>query len=695
LISGNGLGGIQLAGESGGQNVITANLIGTDVTGNAALPNLTFGIRILNSGNIIGTPEPGHGNVISGNRVNGIEMFSSLVLFSSNNTIQNNNIGVGLDPDIAIPNNAYGIRNVGGSGNTIGGGPADASNIIAWNNLSGIVLLSRTVPDTLEPATGNNMRNNRIFGNNGLGIDIDIDGPTENDTDGSTNGTNRRQNYPEIQSFNAAGHTITLTYRIPTDPDFAGYPIDVDFYIPDDFGQGKFPVHTDTWTEADFPDAKQITFTLSTADHPDYEGRPLTATATDQGGNTSEFAPVENLISASERLTLIHEFPDQFNALGVYGERDIWLVAGNKVAISADAGETWNEVSTPTLDMNYTLSGIHLLDAETAWVYGSGGAVFKTSDGGDNWSLQSTGNISFIRHIYFADDQSGWLVHNNGLVFRSANGGETWDEQTITNGVFYTSVHFLNLDTAWLLGLNNSIGRYLVRRTTDGGETWSDYVFGENVVLTSIHFMDAERGWAAGQAGRLFSTTDGGNSWHQSEPFTTSNLNAVYFGDENSGWLGGRSQELLGTSDGGNSWTTEPTGVLPGGQVLGIQPTGTGFAFALVRVFGQSYLFRFEAGTEVSVPGHTELPAAHRLDQNYPNPFNPTTNIVFELPEASDVRLEVFSIDGRRVTTLLDNRLDAGRHVVPYDASALASGVYLYRITSGTFIQTRKMILIK
>ncbi len=79
----------------------------------------------------------------------------------------------------------------------------------------------------------------------------------------------------------------------------------------------------------------------------------------------------------------------------------------------------------------------------------------------------------------------------------------------------------------------------------------------------------------------------------------------------------------------------------------------------------------------------------------YPNPFNPTTTLRFSLPEAADVRLEVFNLLGQRVATLVDERLAAGDHTAPFDASHLPSGTYLYRLQAGQHVVTRPLSLVK
>jgi hypothetical protein len=81
--------------------------------------------------------------------------------------------------------------------------------------------------------------------------------------------------------------------------------------------------------------------------------------------------------------------------------------------------------------------------------------------------------------------------------------------------------------------------------------------------------------------------------------------------------------------------------------------------------------------------------------QNYPNPFNPETTIRFTLPEKSKVRLTVYSITGEYVVTLVNSVMNEGHHQVTFDASKLASGIYLYRIQAGEFTQVRKMMLLK
>ncbi len=102
-----------------------------------------------------------------------------------------------------------------------------------------------------------------------------------------------------------------------------------------------------------------------------------------------------------------------------------------------------------------------------------------------------------------------------------------------------------------------------------------------------------------------------------------------------------------------------------------------------------------EVGTSIDEDWGTSVPSAYTLEQNYPNPFNPTTNIKFALPNAADVKLEVFNILGQRVGTLVNGQMNAGYHTVTFDATNLSSGVYIYRISAGQYSQVKRMMLIK
>ncbi len=92
---------------------------------------------------------------------------------------------------------------------------------------------------------------------------------------------------------------------------------------------------------------------------------------------------------------------------------------------------------------------------------------------------------------------------------------------------------------------------------------------------------------------------------------------------------------------------------------------------------------------------NNEIPNLYSLSQNYPNPFNPTTEIKFDIPTNGQVKLVIYDINGKEVTTLLNEQKQAGSYSVSFNASSFASGVYFYKLTSGSFTDTKKMALVK
>jgi hypothetical protein len=119
------------------------------------------------------------------------------------------------------------------------------------------------------------------------------------------------------------------------------------------------------------------------------------------------------------------------------------------------------------------------------------------------------------------------------------------------------------------------------------------------------------------------------------------------------------------------------------------------------NILGQSKSIVCKVGVSVETPANT-LPTAYALSQNYPNPFNPTTNIMFDIPQNSSVKIAVYDMLGREVATLVNTNYTPGHYTVPFDASKLSSGMYIYRITSQStsgdqkmFTSAKKLMLVK
>ena len=113
-------------------------------------------------------------------------------------------------------------------------------------------------------------------------------------------------------------------------------------------------------------------------------------------------------------------------------------------------------------------------------------------------------------------------------------------------------------------------------------------------------------------------------------------------------------------------------------------------------LFGDKGLILTNTDINVGISNIThEIPKSHYLHQNYPNPFNPSTKIKFDIPKGSLVKLKVYDILGREVAELVNEKLNAGVYEYEWNGVNLSSGVYFYRLETGEFVETKRMVLAK
>lgn len=279
IIAANGFNGNVSLGSfgSGSPATVQGNYIGTDVTGTKALSATSVGINISTNNNIIGGTTGPARNIISGN-LHGIS-FGSFFSGVVGNVIQGNFIGLNATGTGPLPNVQIGILIGASSNNTIGGTQAGAGNRIAFNGSPGI---------TVSTGTGNTIRGNSIFSNNGLGIDLGPNGVTANDSNDGDTGANQLQNFPVITTTMSTSSSTTIQGSLKSIPNTT---FNIDFYSnaavdPSGNGEGAQFFHTAS-VNTDGNGNANINVTVPTALA---SGRVITATATDPNGNTSEFS---------------------------------------------------------------------------------------------------------------------------------------------------------------------------------------------------------------------------------------------------------------------------------------------------------------------------------------------------------------------------------------------------------------------
>ena len=231
---------------------------------------------------------------------------------------------------------------------------------------------------------------------------------------------------------------------------------------------------------------------------------------------------------------------------------------------TTDGGTNWTSQTSGTSN---ELTDVHFVDANTGWAVGQGvgtggsdSNIRKTTDGGSNWNGQTSGTSNWLNRVYFVDENTGWAVGSSGTILNTTDGGTTWGAQTSGTANALYGVHFIDENTGWVVGNNGT-----VRKTTDGGANWNLLPNPGSYFLRSVYFNDKNNGWVVGWSlisgnNFIIRTSNGGSSWGTPTTGTTDRLMDVHFIDKNTGWTVGYNGLILYTSDEGNTWNTRTSG---------------------------------------------------------------------------------------------------------------------------------------
>ncbi|NJD22136.1 MAG: choice-of-anchor A family protein [Melioribacter sp.] len=350
-----------------------------------------------------------------------------------------------------------------------------------------------------------------------------------------------------------------------------------------------------------------------------------------------------------------------------------------------------------------------------------GGKIYKSTDGGKNWIVINTGmNVSFIWSlnisggVIFAATEKGVYKFNGSAWILTSLSGKDVHALVSYNGTLYAGT--------WGFGIFKS---------TDLGSTWIPFNDGLGAFLTIQSLTITSNGniFAGTAGGGIFKCTDGTN-WNKitcaynmiwSLASTSTTIFAGTYGDGlykstdggltftkvtslNVAFVYSMSVDLSGkiyvssltngvymSSDNGNTWTS-----------LGM--SGYGVSAMVVNPSSDDIYVGTKEGQVYKISGNNNVtgvgdnyttPTEYKLAQNYPNPFNPSTTIEFVVPQAGMYSLKVYNTLGQEVANLVENELASGLHKVTFDASRLASGMYIYKLSGNNVNVSKKMILMK
>lgn len=369
-----------------------------------------------------------------------------------------------------------------------------------------------------------------------------------------------------------------------------------------------------------------------------------------------------------------------------------WAVGwGGTILHTSNGGSNWDPQTSGTTEI---LASVYFANALNGWAVGHGGSILRTTNGGSSWNPQASGGTSSEHHwVHFSDVARGWVVGESGSIFRTTNGGVNWTSQTSGTTVDLNSVQFMSPGIGWAVGHSGTI-----LKTTNRGLSWIPQTSGTTASLFSVHFADLNTGWAAGDGGTVLHTTNGGSTWSIQTSGASVRLEGVHFTNTNTGWVVGDGGTILRTTDGGLSWSPDPSGTSWRIYAVHFPLANSGWAVGAngtILHYGSGATLPIVPNALSRLNEEDDIPTVFSLSQNYPNPFNPSTSITYELPVDAYVTLIVSDIMGREVSRLVDGPEAAGHKSVTFDARNLASGVYFYRLKAGSFVETRKLVLMK
>ncbi|MGV8017225.1 MAG: T9SS type A sorting domain-containing protein [Ignavibacteria bacterium] len=230
------------------------------------------------------------------------------------------------------------------------------------------------------------------------------------------------------------------------------------------------------------------------------------------------------------------------------------------------------------------------------------------------------------------------------------------------------STHTVRALTTQLIGNT----RYVFKNWSDGGDTSHNITVTNELLPLTVNYKPQFKLTSSVQPSGIPASVVGGNQFYDSSstvtisasPFSVQYNGKTYYLNR---WVGGGAGSYTGTNP-----TFQVTFNNPITQIAIYDTVNTGIS----RI-------------------GTEIPSKFDLFQNYPNPFNPSTKIKFDIAKYSPVKLEVYDITGRLIYTLVNSKLEAGSYEYSLDARSNPSGTYFYRLEAGSYVSTKRMILIK
>jgi len=381
-----------------------------------------------------------------------------------------------------------------------------------------------------------------------------------------------------------------------------------------------------------------------------------------------------------------------FTNIIVFNKDSVLVCNAYKLFKTTNGGINWAFINVPYILETYY---IYAFNFDTIWAGNGTGfhkpQLYLTTNGGLNWTKKYEiliGGGQFDG-VYFYNRRIGycWIAGSStsGEIYKTTNGGENWFWLVDEN--YTRKMQFLDSLTGWKCGNTD----YLMKKTTDGGYTWVTQIIPSGGLISSsrvydFNIINKDTIWGCGgqyyiapitsRKGILWKTTNGGENWGYQLPDTNTmkydRYYKIFFINKYNGWAYNIGSTSINFGPGGVHTTT---GGLDSTVYVGIKENNLNIAKGFI------------------------------LYQNYPNPFNQCTIINVQLPISKQIKINIYDIAGKLITTLVNKKENSGYHNYKFDGGNLSSGIYFYRIQvedlgsavadGKGFTAVKKMLMIK
>ena len=198
--------------------------------------------------------------------------------------------------------------------------------------------------------------------------------------------------------------------------------------------------------------------------------------------------------------------------------------------------------------------GVYFVNADTGWAVGEGGAIIKTTNGGERWIWFESGVENILKTVWSVDGQRVIAAGDGGIILISEDGGETWNTlpSGITDNIW--NMQMITAEIGWMVGEGST-----ALKTTDAGLTWLQQPMPHTTLpYWDISFADTNYGYIAGNSATILKTTNGGTDWQIQTAGDYRSLFTVYAFDSLKVIAGGLAGKMVITTNGGNTWTQFP-----------------------------------------------------------------------------------------------------------------------------------------